>query len=96
VGDVNPNAPVNLGEGAPLYLPGPEVEGDPSRWDLCGRACPTCHRFTIGQIDAMSCRDCASKLGALAQGALDDVRSIPQFDKAIDIVPAKVEGDARA
>jgi hypothetical protein len=44
----------------------------------------------------MSCRDCAAELGALGQGALDDVWSIPEFDKAIDIVPATVEGDARA
>jgi hypothetical protein len=69
-----------------------DVEGDPSRWDLCWLACPTCQRLTIGQINTMSCRDCAAELGALVQDALDVVWSIPEFDKVIDIVPAMVEG----
>ena len=102
MGDVSSNAPDNLGEGTPLHLPGPEVEGDLTRWDLRWQACPTCQRLTIGQSNTMSCRDCAAELGApvqdalvqdaLVQDALDDVWSIPEFDKVIDIVPAMVEG----
>ena len=69
-----------------------EAEGDPSRWDLCWQACPTCQRLTIGQINTMSCHGCAEELGALVQDALDVVWSIPEFDKVIDIVPAMVSG----
>lgn len=69
-----------------------EVEGDPSRWDLCWQACPTCQRLGIGPINTMSCRGCAEELGALVQDALDIVESIPPFEKAVDIVPAMVEG----
>ena len=74
------------------FSPSHEVEGDPSQWDLCFQACPTCQQLGIGQINTMSCHDCVEELGALVQDSLDVVWSIPTFDKVVDIVPAMVQG----
>lgn len=74
------------------YSSSHQAEGDPSLWDLCWQACPTCQRLTIGQINTMTCHGCAEELGALVQDTLDIVESIPPFEKAVDIVPAMVTG----
>ncbi len=70
----------------------PEVQGDPSRWDLCWQMCPICQQLMIGRIDTMACRGCEEEFGTLVQDALDSIESIPTFEKLVDVIPAMVSG----